>query len=74
MKLEYQRPSQQSLSAVVLALPANNIFVDGDLLNRGVIVGVMNEIVPSHCRAGDSPPSYVRSGGDRNDMRVSPWA
>jgi hypothetical protein len=53
-------------------LPADNVFIEGDLLTLDAVVGVVDDVIPSNCRAGDSPPPDMRSLGNGNDMRVSP--
>ena len=53
-------------------MPANNVFIEGDLLTLNAVVGVVDDVIPSNCPAGHSPPLDVRSLGDGNDKRVSP--
>jgi hypothetical protein len=54
------------------ATDRDNVFIEGDLLTLDAVVGVVDDVIPSNCRAGDSPPPDMRSLGNGNDMRVSP--
>jgi hypothetical protein len=60
------------VSAEELPLPANDVFIECDLLTLDTVFGVVDDVIPSNSPAGHSPPLDVRSLGDGNDKRVSP--
>jgi hypothetical protein len=43
------------VSAEELPLPANDVFIECDLLTLDTVVGVVDDVIPSNCPAGHSP-------------------